>query len=72
MIEYSYPDYHRHREYHESFKTTVRSLTDELMAKGPTDLLIGQVHMSVAEWLINHIRSEDFKLAAYVKANPHQ
>ncbi|MDR3280977.1 MAG: hemerythrin family protein [Synergistaceae bacterium] len=69
MDEYNYPDYLIHRGYHEGFKTAVRELTNNLLKFGPTDTLVGEVHSSVAGWLVNHIRSEDFKLVAYIKAH---
>jgi len=67
MDKYSYPDYLTHRKYHEEFKKIVRALTDNLLQQGPTDTLVNEVRSSVAGWLVNHIRSEDFKLAAYIK-----
>jgi hemerythrin len=69
MQEYGYPDYQRHKGYHDDFTKVVRGLTDQLLSDGPTDQLVGMVHSKIASWLTNHIKGEDFRLAAHVKAH---
>jgi hemerythrin len=66
MVKYKYPDYEIHKRYHEDFKVTVRALTKQLSEKGATDELVGNVHTSIADWLLNHIKGDDFKLAAFL------
>ncbi|MFT3951448.1 MAG: hemerythrin family protein [Oscillospiraceae bacterium] len=68
QIKYSYPDYENHKRYHETYKKTVRALMNQLAEEGPTVALVGKVNTSVAEWLINHIRREDVKLAAHIRS----
>lgn len=63
-----YPDYARHRQYHEGFKRTVADLNKKLGEQGPTISLVGEVNSAVAGWLINHIKSEDTKVAAHIKS----
>ncbi|MDR1650284.1 MAG: hemerythrin family protein, partial [Synergistaceae bacterium] len=67
MERYDYSEYLYHKRYHDEFKAAVRELTSRLLEAGPTDTLVGEVHSSVAGWLVNHIRSEDFKLAAFIR-----
>lgn len=64
-----YPDYVNHHRYHEEFKKVVADLTRRLEKEGPTITLVGQVNTAIGGWLVNHIKQEDKKLAAHIKAN---
>ena len=37
-----------------------------LSVNGPTIALVGEINTALAGWLINHIKKEDKKLAAYL------
>lgn len=65
---YRYPDYANHKRYHEAFKQTVRDLAQELQKEGPTIVLVGKLNTSVGGWLLNHIKREDVKVAAHIRA----
>ena len=67
QIQFRYPEYERHRGYHEAFKKTVAELMRKLNEEGPTIVLVGEVNTTLAGWLINHIKKEDKKLAAYLQ-----
>ena len=64
-----YPDYTNHKQYHEGYKKVVRELMDQLEKDGPTIVLVGKVNTAVAGWLINHIKREDVKGAAQIRAS---
>ncbi|MDR1211830.1 MAG: hemerythrin family protein [Spirochaetaceae bacterium] len=68
QIKYQYPDYLTHKQYHDDFKITVKDLAEQLIEEGPTDELVGMVNTSIGDWLLNHIKGDDFRMAAYVKA----
>ena len=68
MTTYSYPDYLIHKRYHDDFKGTVGTLTQQLVNEGPTETLIGSVTQTIGNWLLNHIKGDDFRMAAYIKA----
>lgn len=68
QLQYRYPDYANHKKYHESFKQVVRELGDQLQKEGPTIALVGKVNQSIAGWLLNHIKREDVKVAAHIRA----
>lgn len=70
MDQYRYPDGEYHRMYHREFTATVRKFTDRLLKEGASRELLDEVGESVANWLLHHIKGDDFKLAAYVKAAP--
>ena len=67
--QYKYPDYPNHKRYHEEFKRVVREIGDQLNKEGATIVLVGKVNSSIGGWLLNHIKREDVKLAAHIKAN---
>lgn len=64
-----YPDFANHRKYHEEFKKVVLDLCTQLRNDGATVVLIAKVNTAIAGWLINHIKREDVKVAAHIKAN---
>jgi hemerythrin len=67
--KYGYPDYINHRKYHETFKAVVKDLGGRLKKEGPNVALVAKVNSEIASWLINHIKREDVKVAAHIKAN---
>jgi hemerythrin len=68
QIDYGYPDYLVHKRYHDEFKQFVGDMVRQIRAEGPTELLIGQVTTAIGDWLLNHIKGDDFRMAAYVKS----
>ncbi len=62
----NYPEYVQHKRYHDAFKKTVADIVARLSANGPTIALVGEINTALAGWLINHIKREDKKLAAYL------
>ena len=68
QTQYEYPDYLIHKRYHDEFKGTVGELTQRLINEGPTEEVIGVVTTTIGNWLLNHIKGDDFRMAAYVKA----
>jgi hemerythrin len=69
QVKYDYPDYLLHKRIHDDFKVTVGELTARLRAEGPSEELVGVVTSAVGDWLLNHIKGDDFRMAAYVKAH---
>ena len=65
--ESGYPDYHVHREYHNEFKATAAALADQFRAGGASQELVSAVYESVGQWLMHHIRGDDFRLAAHLR-----
>ena len=68
QIDYKYPDFLNHKRIHEGFKETVTTLVQRVNKEGPTAPIINEVSSIVGAWLLNHIRGDDFRMAAYVKA----
>ena len=68
QVEFSYPDYPNHKRIHDEFKVKVAGLVEKVMKEGPTEPVIDEVSSAVGAWLLNHIRGDDFRMAAFVKA----
>ncbi|MDR1117171.1 MAG: bacteriohemerythrin [Oscillospiraceae bacterium] len=68
QIQHKYPDYANHKRLHDGFKRDVSALMAQLKADGPTVVLVGKVNFSVGGWLIKHIKVEDKKVAAHIRA----
>jgi hemerythrin len=66
--KYQYKDYDAHKQYHDSFKATVKDLTHRLILKGASEDLSNDVKSSVGDWLVNHIKIQDFKLVQFIKS----
>jgi hemerythrin len=65
---HNYPDYLNHRRIHENFKRIVADMAGRLDREGPTEELLADVYANVGDWLVNHIKGDDFKLAVYVRS----
>jgi hemerythrin len=68
QMEFDYPDYLVHKRYHDEFKLSVEEMAGRIRKEGPTEALIGEVTMAIGGWLLNHIKGDDFRMAAYIKA----
>ena len=68
QIQYDYPDFLVHKRYHDEFKLTVDKLTQQLGKEGPTEEMIRVVTTTIGDWLLNHIKGDDFRMAAFIKS----
>jgi hemerythrin len=68
QVEYNYPDYLVHKRFHDEFKVTVGELTRRVIKEGPTGEMIALVTTTIGNWLLNHIKGDDFRMAAFVKS----
>ena len=68
QIDYDYPDYLNHKRIHDEFKAVVGDFIQRVMKEGPTVELIDLVSSTVGAWLLNHIKGDDFRMAAFVQA----
>lgn len=68
QVKYAYPDYLIHKRYHDEFKVVVRDLSRRLIREGPTEDLVNEVTFRIGDWLLNHIKGDDFRMAAYIKS----
>ena len=68
QVDYDYPDYLNHKRIHDEFKGTVGAFTERVQKEGPTEEIIDTVSSAIGSWLLNHIRGDDFRMAAFVKA----
>lgn len=63
----NYPHYEPHHAFHVEYKGRVRALADDIRTNGPTVKSLSDVNTE-AGVLINHIRHEDKRLAAYLRS----
>ena len=68
MVKYEYSDYLVHKRYHDEFKNIVANLTQRLVNEGPSEEMVNIVTTAIGEWLLNHIKGDDFRMAAHVKS----
>jgi hemerythrin len=67
MKETDYPGTLVHRTYHEGFKNSVAKYVERLKIEGASDQFAKCVISEMGNWLVNHIRGDDFVMATYVK-----
>ena len=67
QIQYSYPEYIRHKQLHEDFKVTVGELVQRFMKSASSKELSSDVNKIVVRWLINHIQREDKKIGKHIQ-----
>ena len=70
--ESEYPLYPEHKQIHNDFKNTANELFNTLHRDGPSDELISHICVTMGRWVINHIKSEDFKLVAHIKSREQE
>ncbi|MCL2128247.1 MAG: hemerythrin family protein [Treponema sp.] len=68
QVQYDYPDFAAHKSCHEAFRVMAGELTRKLVEEGPTGEHVGAVTKTIGEWMMNHIRDEDIRMAAYVRS----
>jgi hemerythrin len=68
QIDCDYPDYLVHKRIHDEFKKTVADLAKRLRDEGPREALVEELTELVGAWLLNHIKGDDFRMAAFVKS----
>ena len=68
QVDYNYPDYLNHKRIHDEFKASVEELTQRVVKEGSTKELIEIVSSTIVSWLLDHIKGDDFRMAAFVKA----
>ena len=61
-----YPHYQAHHDFHVNYKHKIRELAKSIRADGPSVKNLGEINTQ-ASVLINHIRHEDKRLAAFLK-----
>jgi hemerythrin-like metal-binding protein len=69
--DYDYPDRSYHKSIHDDFKGTVKVLVGQLRKEGYNDIILNNTVKIVSDWLVHHIKKEDFKLIEYIKINPN-
>ena len=68
QVQFNYPDYLNHKRIHDEFKGKVGEFVEKVRKEGPTEEIINGVSSAIGEWLLNHIRGDDFRMATFVKA----
>lgn len=66
QVSSNYPGYSSHKTFHDGYKRQLSLATQDLLAEGPTVKALGQINQ-MAGVLVSHIRTEDRKLAAFLK-----
>ena len=66
--KYNYPDFNVHKTYHEDFKRQVGELSRRMAEEGATRTFIDELTRFVGDWLLTHIKGDDFRMAAYVQS----
>lgn len=66
QVQSKYPEYAAHRQFHETYKKTLREFSQVLISEGPTIKTLGTLNQQVGV-LVSHIRRDDKKMAAYVR-----
>ena len=72
MVDSGYSEYLLHKRLHDEFKVVLGGLTERLVDEGPTEELIDIVISTIRDWLVNHIKGDDFRMAAYAKTKKNE
>ena len=67
QLRYGYPDYANHKRFHETFIKVVEDLAARLKEEGATAQLLTEMNKRLVGWLLNHIKTEDVKVARHIQ-----
>ena len=67
QLKNKYPGYEEHKQFHEKYKKDLKSAAQEILEQGPTFAALSKVNKTIGV-LVSHIRTEDKKVAAHIKA----
>lgn len=62
----SYPNYSMHKTFHDGYRRQLSTTAQNLLQEGPTVKALGDLNQVVGV-LVSHIRTEDKRLARYIK-----
>jgi len=66
QIQYAPHNYDRHKMYHMEFTKIIQNFVERFGVEGSTDALLYEIYETIGDWLLNHIKSDDFVLASYI------
>lgn len=66
QIQYSYPGYAPHRQFHEAYKRELSRAAQEIKNNGASIAALGELNKMIGK-LVTHIRIDDKKIAQHVK-----
>ena len=64
--ESGYVDYPRHKRIHDEFRETVQDLVKRFCEEGPSEEFVAAVTGVIGDWLFNHVKGDDFRMAAFL------
>jgi len=67
QTKHAYPEYAAHKKLHDGFVLRVIELVQEFQKLGTSTEFTGKVNKTLIEWFVQHIRTEDKKLALHLK-----
>lgn len=66
QIQSGYPDYKNHRKYHKWFIKIIEDISFKLKTTGSSIEIVNEINKQLGSWLVNHIKTEDVKVANYI------
>ena len=67
QLEYKFPGYEAHKKLHDDFKAKAAELISQYHEDSDTAALSTKVNSVIIRWLLQHIKGEDFKIAAHIR-----
>ena len=67
QIRHNYPEYARHKQFHEDFKAVIFNLAEQLIREDTGITLTLALGNTVGGWLTNHIKKEDLRMVRHVR-----
>jgi hemerythrin len=64
-----YPDHPNHKKMHDGFVKFVDELVQKVKAEGANAATVNKITTGVGDWLVNHIKKEDTKVAAHIRSH---
>lgn len=68
QTEWGYPGFNDHQKIHQKFIKDFSEVKEEFEKKGPSLTVTLALNRLLVDWLVNHIKKEDKKVAQHIKS----
>jgi len=72
MEECNFPELIQHKKCHEGLGKKVKELNEQFNADGYSDAIVAKTIKTLEDWLKNHIKNDDFKIAYHIKSQNYK
>ena len=70
MHQVKFPDLVMHRRKHQSFRSSLADIRQQISTQGPTLMSVIQTNKALVSWLVQHVQDLDQSFGEFLKEHP--